>query len=145
MICLIDGETKKCSACQTFKSLESFHKDKTSKMGYAYNCKECANAKSRKWHSNRDNLDRRNKKVMQRIRQRKQDLVQLFGNKCQDCGQSFPQCCYDFHHLDPTEKDHNISHMLTLSPERLLIEKEKCVMLCSNCHRIRHHDMSSGW
>lgn len=43
----------------------------------------------------------------------------------------------DFHHLNPTEKDFNISDRMT-SFEAIRPELDKCVLLCSCCHREVH-------
>ena len=51
---LIDG--LKCKACNTTKPSSEFHKDTSSKRGFAYYCKLCATSKSRSWHlNNKDN------------------------------------------------------------------------------------------
>jgi hypothetical protein len=52
---LIDGDYLYCKACDSIKECTDFHKDSSSKRGYAYYCKSCATAKSRKWH--KDNKD----------------------------------------------------------------------------------------
>lgn len=59
---------------------------------------------------------------------------------CERCGENHP-ACLDFHHLNPAEKDFNISEMLTKygSKKRILEEVAKCVVLCSNCHRKEHY------
>ena len=70
----------------------------------------------------------------------KQLAVDYKGGKCQDCEGVFPNCCYDFHHLDPTQKDYHIAPLLNARGfEASKEELDKCVLLCSNCHRIRHH------
>jgi hypothetical protein len=73
---------------------------------------------------------------------RKIDIINSFGNFCFDCKQSFDYCVYDFHHLDPTEKKMDWRKMRLVSIEKLQEELKKCIMLCANCHRIRHHDKS---
>jgi hypothetical protein len=60
------------------------------------------------------------------------------GGKCTDCGGVFPLACFDFHHLDPSTKDFDPCRGLTKSKAKLFAELEKCVLLCANCHRIRH-------
>jgi hypothetical protein len=125
-IALIDRVCKKC------KVGTEFHKG-------AFYCKACCNEKSRVWHSKRSNLDKRNKAVNTRMRARKQELVNRFGGKCTDCGGEFSAVVYDFHHTDPTEKDFNPSYIFKMNPQRAEEELKKCVMLCSNCHRIRHY------
>ena len=58
---------------------------------------------------------------------------------CCKCSESAIECL-DWHHIDPNEKDSNVSALLNnfRSKERILKEIEKCVLLCSNCHRKVH-------
>ena len=42
----------------------------------------------------------------------KQLAVDYKGGKCQDCNGVFPNCCYDFHHLEPKHKDYHIAQLL---------------------------------
>lgn len=58
---------------------------------------------------------------------------------CVDCGGSYPPCCMDFHHRDPSQKKFAIGRGIT-QVGRKALEKEiaKCDLLCANCHRIRH-------
>jgi hypothetical protein len=69
-------------------------------------------------------------------------LVEEFGNQCLDCKQTYIQDVYNFHHLDPSEKAGVIN--LSLSWERIKQEADKCVMLCANCHIIRHSKQRVG-
>ena len=72
---------------------------------------------------------------------RKQYCIDYKGGKCFDCGESFPNAIYDFHHLDPNTKSFNVSNKAhCVSLEILKQELDKCDMLCVNCHRIRHND-----
>jgi len=87
---------------------------------------------------------RRNKEkhklyVMKRRDERKLKLVEHFNNKCGDCGGVFPPCCYDFHHVDPSTKSFEIAPRLDGNFETILKEAEKCIMICANCHRVRHY------
>lgn len=77
--------------------------------------------------------------VMMRRDKHKQQLVEHFGNKCNDCKGSFPICCYDFHHIDPSVKLFEIAPRLDGKIETIMEEVNKCIMICSNCHRIRHY------
>jgi len=79
-------------------------------------------------------------RTTQRIRrnERKKYFVDKMGDKCQDCGESFPLCCYDFHHLDERTKLFEIAPGLDRKIETLEDEVAKCILLCSNCHRVRH-------
>lgn len=64
----------------------------------------------------------------------------MFGNKCADCGISYPPPIYDFHHLDPTKKDFTVANIIWRNLDSLREELDKCVMLCANCHRLRHYE-----
>lgn len=72
-------------------------------------------------------------------RNQKRKLVELFGGVCALCLGEFPIAVYDFHHLNPKEKEYKISSGNTFS--KILEEVKKCIMLCSNCHRIIHSDI----
>jgi len=48
---------------------------------------------------------------------------------------------FDFHHINPEEKDNTISYMMGhVNKEKLLNELEKCEVLCPSCHRKLHMD-----
>ena len=79
--------------------------------------------------------------IYNRRRKRKAELIEKFGDKCHDCGQSFPACCYDFHHLNPEEKSFEIAPALDRNWDMILEEIEKTVMLCACCHRGRHSEV----
>lgn len=77
--------------------------------------------------------------TMRRRDEKKRKLVEHFGDVCHDCGGSFPPCCYDFHHLDPSTKSFEIAPRLDGNLETIMEEAKKCIMICSNCHRVRHY------
>jgi hypothetical protein len=60
------------------------------------------------------------------------------GGKCERCGYDKCQAAMDFHHRDPSRKDFSISSGRTMSWERAVRELDKCILLCSNCHREEH-------
>ena len=48
-------------------------------------------------------------------------------------------CVFQFHHSDRENKKFTISNKLSDGNwEEIKKEAEKCVLLCSNCHRKRH-------
>lgn len=63
---------------------------------------------------------------------------------CEICGARCP-LCLDFHHLDPKAKDLDIAVVIhnAWCLDRLLCEIEKCVVLCSCCHRKVHAGLVS--
>lgn len=68
-------------------------------------------------------------------------LVESFGNKCQVCGMSFPQSVYDFHHLNPAEKEFGVgAQSTTRSRADNAREAKKCIMVCANCHRLIEYE-----
>ena len=132
---IIDNK-KKCNICQEYKELSLFHPNKECNGGVTGTCKECSKIRVRKWYS--DNRKRR-QEVSNKLNQlRKQDMVARFGNKCHDCHGTFPLCVYDFHHLDGSLKDMNPSKALSMNKENREKEFDKCILLCANCHRVRH-------
>ncbi len=74
-------------------------------------------------------------------RRRKVRLMALEhkGSKCEICG--YDRCleALEFHHLDGDGKDFGISDRgYTRSWARIKEELDKCILLCSNCHREVH-------
>jgi predicted HNH restriction endonuclease len=69
----------------------------------------------------------------------KEQLVALFGNFCILCGNTYHQSVYDFHHLNPKEKDFTIAKATSI--QVAYKEAQKCIMLCANCHRTIHTEL----
>ena len=69
-------------------------------------------------------------------------LQYLGGKKCNTCSIDYlPQACYDFHHKNGDKND-NISSMIQKNSNKSELKKEldKTIILCKNCHSIKHHD-----
>lgn len=60
------------------------------------------------------------------------------GEKCTNCGYNKCKDALEFHHVDSTEKDFNISSNITRSWDKIKHELDKCSLLCANCHRELH-------
>lgn len=60
--------------------------------------------------------------------------------KCSRCPE-VDIACLDFHHVDPTQKESPIMAMIKAlkSKEKIISEMQKCIVLCSNCHRKHHY------
>lgn len=71
---------------------------------------------------------------------RKHKLLECMGGKCQNCGYNKYHGALDFHHIDGTEKDATISHMLNkhIGIRKIILELKKCILLCCRCHREHH-------
>lgn len=129
--------TKICRVCKTEKQLSAFYPNKSCKQGVTGTCRECSRTRINQWYS--DNRSARQTQANEYSRKRKREVVDHFGDKCNDCGNTYPQYVYQFHHLDPESKDVNPSHAISKNPTKMWEELKKCVMLCANCHMIRHH------
>lgn len=128
--------SKICRKCKEEKPLSEFHKNKTCSLGVVGTCRSCTKIKLTPWLER--TRQQRTQALTDRCKDRKARAIEHFGGVCGDCGQSFPQCVFEFHHLDPSKKDFNPSAAMRLTEERMWEELSKCIMLCSNCHKIRH-------
>lgn len=61
---------------------------------------------------------------------------------CEKCNENHP-ACLDFHHVDQKTKTSSIAQMQGSGKSIDLIIKEiqKCIVICSNCHRKEHHNL----
>lgn len=58
---------------------------------------------------------------------------------CQRCGYKTNLAALQFHHLNPKEKDFEISSNLCRKWETIKQEVEKCIVVCANCHIELHN------
>lgn len=80
--------------------------------------------------------------VDKRKKDKKVELIKYKGGKCEICGYNKCVDALEFHHIDETTKDYNISHYMNRSIDVLKKEADKCILVCSNCHREIHHKMN---
>lgn len=141
---------KICIKCNQEKDLSEFSqaqyvkKDGTRSLNSE--CKEChSRYNSKKQHgTKRDNYLKYQKEYhskrspIDRI-ERLNRLDQLKNKPCGDCGHNFPPECMDFDHIDPSTKFKNVSNMVMCGYkwENIMVEIDKCRLICANCHRIR--------
>lgn len=104
----------------------------------------------RSWYERNKNTAKHRDRLRAFDKKRQKELRVWFHDlksqlKCSKCPNSHP-AIIDFHHRDPTEKEHNVADMVTkrLSRERILREIEKCDVYCSNCHRILHYELENN-
>lgn len=149
---------KLCSRCGEEKSEGSFSNDKGTKDGLACWCKKCrAEEASRYYTENKKAVLKRSKdyyhrdravrrqRALDNQRTRSEEWKKHIPQKiaCSECGYDKHFAALEFHHVDPATKEYGISRLMhsNLTPERVkLFKKElkKCIILCSNCHRIHH-------
>lgn len=77
-----------------------------------------------------------------RSAKRKLELVEYKGGKCERCGYNKNISALEFHHINSSEKKFNIDGRLLANKkmEELIDEANKCMLLCSNCHKEVHHE-----
>ena len=113
--------TKKCNKCGVEKSKDEFYKRRENK-GISSQCKECfkelTNELQRDW---------------------KIKAVEYKGGKCVRCGYNKCVGALDFHHEDPATKEYALGSGRKRNFESMKSELDKCVLLCSNCHREEHY------
>lgn len=125
---------KICAKCGETKDVSHFHPRNSV-------CMDCTRERERVRSAERwakpEYRERVKIKMAERRRDRKLEAVEMFGDKCADCGNSYHYSVYDFHHLNPLVKEMHPSVALSRTDWRDVLSK--CVMLCANCHRVRHH------
>jgi 5-methylcytosine-specific restriction endonuclease McrA len=80
------------------------------------------------------------------VKKKRKDLklkaVEHKGGKCVRCGYNKSVEALEFHHINPDEKEFSISKTgNTYSWEKIKEEINKCLLLCSNCHREVHAEL----
>ena len=117
-------EIKICTKCKKALPLEDFNWRDKAKGTRRSECKYCHSA------------------FMKRKYQEKKDVVQDLKAqcKCAKCGESRGYVL-DYHHIDPNIKENTIARMTsnTYNLDEVYKEIEKCIVLCSNCHREFHY------
>ena len=95
-------------------------------------CYECSGESTRK-----ENETRKHQKTILR-RSMKKQAIKMLGGKCSICG--YDKCidALEFHHKNPKEKDFKIGSGNTMSWKEYKKETEKCILVCSNCHKEIH-------
>jgi len=71
---------------------------------------------------------------------KKKELIKYKGGKCINCNLESNDenyVVFDFHHLDPSKKEMSVK-VVNKGLDKLKKEADKCMLLCSNCHRLEH-------
>ena len=84
---------------------------------------------------------KRNYEKVKNRRQRLKEMgVEYLGGKCMKCGYDKCIAALEFHHRNPEEKEFGISRYQNFSWSRIIVELDKCDLLCSNCHKELHYE-----
>lgn len=114
-----------CTKCGEEKQQDAFYFRKDRNAYHCW-CKSCVNKAS-----------------YDSTKKLKIKAVEYKGGKCELCGYNKCISALDFHHLDPTQKDFGISDQSRKKSTWEIIQPEldKCILVCSNCHRELHHNL----
>ena len=101
----------------------------------------------RKYHANRSPEAKLKKYELQEKRRKENlELVQNYKSSigCCKCGEK-DYICLDFHHIT-NDKELTIGDGGTRgwSIKRIFSEIDKCIVMCSNCHRKLHRDKNQA-
>lgn len=118
----INDTEKYCPACSSWKPHGDFYLRKTRDNQLSGWCKVCSNESARL-----------------RQRETKRKAIAYKGGCCEKCGYNRCSAALEFHHTDPALKDPSWDTMKTRTFEAIREEIDKCILLCSNCHREEHH------
>jgi hypothetical protein len=77
---------------------------------------------------------------LQHVQQR---AIDYLGGKCTRCNYTGHYSSFDFHHINPSEKEFNWNIARKKSWENLLPELNKCTVLCACCHNIIHSKLNN--
>ena len=116
-------DTKVCTKCGKEFPIVDFNWRDKKKGTRRSECKYCHNTYMNEKNNN-------NRSVIQNLKE---------SQCCKKCGE---QRWYllDYHHLDPSQKTERIAKlMIRSSLDITLNEIQKCILLCSNCHREFHY------
>ena len=115
--------TRKCTNCKQEKNISCFALRYNQKGHQSY-CKACG----LKFKTNGTTL-------------KKLEVVRYLGDRCKKCGikhNGKNTVIFDFHHKKPSDKVADWTIMRFWTMERIHKEISKCMLLCSNCHRMQH-------
>jgi len=65
--------------------------------------------------------------------------IQYKGGQCEICGWAGHPAGFDFHHINPDEKEYEINRIGIKGWDKIKKELDKCQLLCSICHRKQHN------
>ena len=133
----MDTKTKICTKCGIKKpaTIKHFYKNnrKKGKSKLDSWCKSCCSKNNLKYYGK--NKIQRKQSMKKRWIQLKSKYIKYKGGKCSICGYDKCIAALDFHHIDPSIKENRIGH---LPQNKVYKELDKCILICSNCHRELH-------
>ena len=134
-------------ACGCGKKLKSIDKyGRPVKFLSGHNNKKYEGEDSTKWAAQKryrsNNFEKLKEYKKEYYRSKKLKAMELLGNKCKKCGIEYNGLnapIFEFHHLDPHQKENSVTRMLINKAwSKTLYELKKCILICANCHNHTH-------
>lgn len=117
---------KRCNTCKIEKPKTEFHssgfyirKNGTKTLVVKPDCKQCHLTKQRNWFYSL--------------------WAKKFKFECSRCGYNKCKAALELHHTVSAEKEFSLSSRHSISAKLFEKEANKCIVLCSNCHREEHN------
>jgi hypothetical protein len=109
-----------------------------------YKCK-CGETNPEKFYGNKRTVCGKchSKYTVDKRRALKRRAVDYKGGKCSICGYNKCFASLDFHHTNPEEKEAQFKTMMSWTWNRVLVELDKCILVCRNCHSELHYDYNN--
>lgn len=128
---------KECYKCGEKKELSEFSQNKNKKDNLNSECKNCQTKYFKEYYKN--NKEKHIKSVSKTQNYKKIKLAKIKKEKgCCKCGYKDHSSALHFHHKDQKQKEFTIASNYHHDLDLLLIEIEKCDVICANCHAIEH-------
>ena len=133
---------KVCSKCGVDKPEEEYYERKRQ-------CKSCVNLRQAAYNRRPDIKEKRDiiyGKAYSKNRREtlKEEAVAYKGGSCVICGYNKYLGSLDFHHIDPSDKTSK-SFSGGKSFKSIKDELDKCLLVCSNCHREIHGGLHESY
>jgi hypothetical protein len=136
----------RCKVCEIAAQKKYYSENKTQiqikKRKYARKHQKERKAYEKEWRKRPESKIKRLKQNSVRRQKNKQKAVDYKGGKCSCCGYNKCLAALEFHHIDPCKKEGETSKLKTGKWVVFKKELDKCILLCSNCHRELHNDLS---
>ncbi len=119
------GEKRFCPRCKEDCDTSEFYNRRGKENSSVY-CKKCTTDQT-----------------LERTRNFKSMMVEYKGGCCIKCG--YKKCigALEFHHIDPSKKDFTLSHLKSSKfDDKIKNELDKCILVCANCHREIHEELT---
>lgn len=140
------GKTTQCSWCknplyrrpsQLKKRTHHFCNNKCQAL---YASKHLSGDKHKLWKGGEERNRKQYRTLINgRKLENKEKAITLFGGKCNRCGYTGCIDVFQFHHINPKEKDSDMCKLFSkVWTEITENELKKCELLCANCHATHH-------